>query len=101
MGRACGPFRGRPAGAVVMSSRKIKNQRNAMILLFMKDNPGWSYQLIADKFDVSRCAVAGIVFRSRHPANVRVGYRRSKIGTGWREPSYYPAFTAATHQVKS
>lgn len=79
-------------------------KRNREILKFLAAND-WSYQLVADKFGVSRNVVAGLVFRSRHPIEERVACfgrhpsHRTKTGTGWRPHSYEPAFTAKTHQV--
>ena len=70
------------------------------IIAFFENNEGvWSYQLIADHFGITRCALAGILFRHRHPYAVRVSSGktkwRSQIGTG-RKPigSYYPKLHA-------
>jgi hypothetical protein len=53
-----------------------------------------SYALIGAKFGISRGAVAGIVFRDRHPVAERISApnsrSRSKIGTGYRLASYEP-----------
>ncbi len=53
-----------------------------------------SYTLIAARCNVSRGAVAGIVFRERHPVAVRIASpgrkSRNKTGTGWVPPAYDP-----------
>ena len=78
----------------------MKRSNNLEIIAFVKTS-NWSYQLVADKFKISRNTVAGLMFRDRHPVSARVdrdgnkrGSGRSQIGTGYTYPSYQPAYTA-------
>ncbi len=56
-----------------------------------------SYQLIADAVGVTRNAVAGALFRMRHPAaGCRAkGVSHNKTGTGFRPARYWPERTAS------
>jgi hypothetical protein len=51
-----------------------------------------SYELIARELGISRCAVAGIVFRQRHPLKkrLRLSGAHNKIGTGHKPNGRYP-----------
>lgn len=51
----------------------------------------WSYQLVAERFGVSRNQVAGLMFRRRH------GNKKLRGGIGRNGPGEYPKFTARTH----
>ena len=56
-----------------------------------------SYQLIADAVGVTRNAVAGALFRMRHPpAGCRAkGVSHNKTGSGFQPASYRPERTVA------
>lgn len=76
-------------------------KRNADILKLV-DTKRLSYEVIAEMMGVTRCAVAGVVFRRRYPPSVRIdgngktcGSGRTKMGHGWRPQSYFPEKTAA------
>lgn len=78
-----------------------KTFRNEEIIAFVKAND-WSYQLVGDHFGISRNVVAGLMFRDRHPRDKLVNSPkgcRNKTGTGYQHRSYWPAYTAQTHQV--
>ena len=86
-------------------AQPMKRDTNQAIIAFVKAN-NWSYQLVADKFKVSRNVVAGLMFRHRHPVSKRVdkngnkrGSNRSQIGTGYSYPSYQPTYTAKNSVV--
>lgn len=68
------------------------------IIEFVPDHPDWSYQLVADRFGVSRNVVAGILFRRRHSYKTLICSPNSnapnKIGAGWQPPKYQPRFNA-------
>ena len=66
---------------------------------------GWSYQLVADACGITRCAVAGIVFRHNHPQDTLVkspnGRGANKIGTGYTQSSYAPKYSARDFEVRA
>ena len=84
-----------------MPKLKANEVRNRKIVAFI-ESYDWSFQLVADKFGVSRNVVAGIMFRHRHPleeCKKRSG-RHSKISSGYRHAEYYPSFTARNSIIK-
>jgi hypothetical protein len=79
-------------------------ERNRRIIKFV-ETYDWSFQLVADKFGVSRNVVAGIMFRYRHPYEMRKGcspqsHGHNKTGTGWQRQSYYPSINARNSTVE-
>lgn len=56
-----------------------------------------SYGVIAEMLGITRNAVAGVVFRLRHPPSVRLksprGKGRNKVGHGYQPRSYIPEKT--------
>lgn len=71
-----------------------RQERNEMILVLVKTR-SYSYEVIAQMMHCSRNAVAGVVFRERHPATARIlgpnKNARNIIGTGHRAPTYRAA----------
>jgi hypothetical protein len=81
----------------------LNARRNAAILSFYKAND-WSYQLVADKFNVSRCVVAGLVFRDFNPPSERIrspNGGRNKIGGGYHGCPYWPTYTVQNSDARS
>jgi transposase-like protein len=64
------------------------------IVAFYKEND-WSYQLVAERFGVSRNQVAGLIFRSKH------GNRKLPKSIGHHGPGDRPKFTARTHEGRA
>lgn len=80
-------------------TKGANKKRNATVCKLAEDQR-LSYSVIAEMMGMTRNAVAGIVFRHRHPIETRVAsngravYDRNKIGTGYRYQTYYPEKTA-------
>ena len=55
----------------------------------------WSYQLVAERFGVSRNQVAGLIFRRKH------GNKKLAKSIGRHGPGDYPKFTARTHDGRA
>lgn len=77
-------------GAAAVEAGMSKTKRDAIIEF--ATNNSWSYQLIADRFGVTRSTVAGILFRHRHPVDQRTCSPNSiwpnKVGSGYRTGNY-------------
>jgi hypothetical protein len=78
---------------------KMDNVKRNREILKLVDTHRLSYEVIAEMMGVTRCTVAGVVFRRAHPPATRVvcpnGRWRTKAGKGWQPQSYYPEKTAA------
>jgi hypothetical protein len=76
----------------------VTKSERQKIIDFVKTK-SWSFQLVADHFGITRCQVAGIVFRDQHPYEARVkspnSTSRNKIGTGRHGPGLIPLMTAS------
>lgn len=73
-----------------------KEERNLKIIKFL-DHHDWSFQLVADKFGITRNVVAGIMFRHRYPIETLgapCSGKRNKHGKGWQRAKYYPSVNA-------
>lgn len=64
----------------------MTNEKRRAIISFTAKN-SWSYQLIGDNFGVTRCQVAGVLFRHRHKGKL-IGKKKNRIGTGPRSGPY-------------
>lgn len=67
------------------------SKRNREIISFYEAND-WSYQLVADKFGVSRNVVAGAIFRHRNGG-------RKRNGRGYRGGVPWPAYNLTNSAV--
>ena len=70
------------------------NRKRNAVICKLADEQRLSYAVIAEMIGVSRNAVAGVVFRHRHPFEARNHNNMNKTGTGWHPSSYYPEKTA-------
>ncbi len=66
----------------------------------IEDSKSMSYALIAEKYGITRCAVAGIVWRHKNPTRTRIyeknakgRWKGGKCGRGWHGCGEYPAMT--------
>lgn len=86
-----------------MPRAKANEDRNQKIIAFVEAYD-WSFQLVGNKFGLSRNAIAGIMFRHRHPMSERVkspgGQSPNKVGTGYRHAGYYPSINALNSFVE-
>jgi len=80
----------------------LEKTRNAVL----EDVKRMSYQLVADRYGITRNQVAGIVWRAKNPIETRQwtfgpnGKRKSrnKCGRGRHGGGEYPAMTVYTHR---